>query len=204
MRKAHNSGRNHLQNVRDYYASLGHDKAQNIIDEITRAYETGQVPPGGFGAGLTLGGPGGLGGFGGGSGPGFGGPPPGFGGPPPGYGGPRPPFPGPNGMPPPGFMGGPPPGFMGGPPPGMPPFASGGPNGMPGFMGGPNGPGGGHSNPLETLSVLLKIFTGPPFPGAPPFAPNGQGPMPAYGPPTTADLGPGGIHPGNGQNKRER
>lgn len=121
VRKAHNSGRNHLQNVRDYYASLGHDKAQNIIDEITRAYETGQVPPGGFGAGLSYGpGMGGLGGFGP-PGPGGGG----FGGPPPGFGGPRPPFP-------PGGFNGPPPG-MGGPPP---------PGGMrPPFPGGPPPPG---------------------------------------------------------------
>ncbi|KAF9516865.1 hypothetical protein BS47DRAFT_1291770 [Hydnum rufescens UP504] len=50
VRKAHNSGRNHLSNVRDYYASLGHDKAQNIIDQITQAYESGNgPPPGGFG-----------------------------------------------------------------------------------------------------------------------------------------------------------
>ncbi|KAJ3854790.1 hypothetical protein EV368DRAFT_15644, partial [Lentinula lateritia] len=40
VRKAHNSGRNHLSNVKDYYASLGHDKAQNIIDQITSAYES--------------------------------------------------------------------------------------------------------------------------------------------------------------------
>lgn len=98
VRKAHNNGRNHLSNVRDYYAcqflrvislyfthnllALGHDKAQNIIDQITSAYETsGGPPPGGFGFGPQhLGGP---------AGPpmGFGGPPPGFGGPPPGYGG---------------------------------------------------------------------------------------------------------------------
>lgn len=62
--------------------ALGHDKAQNIIDQITSAYETsGGPPPGGFGFGPQhLGGP---------AGPpmGFGGPPPGFGGPPPGYGG---------------------------------------------------------------------------------------------------------------------
>ncbi|KAF8238851.1 zf-U1-domain-containing protein [Tricholoma matsutake] len=76
VRKAHNSGRNHLSNVRDYYASLGHDKAQSIIDQITSAYETGGgPPPGGFGFGPQhLGGPQ----------PGFGGPPMGFGGPPPG------------------------------------------------------------------------------------------------------------------------
>ncbi|KAF8592160.1 zf-U1-domain-containing protein [Ramaria rubella] len=89
VRKAHNSGRNHLSNVRDYYASLGHDKAQNIIDQITSAYESGGgPPPGGFGFGPAhLGAPPPGGGFGG---PpmGFGGPPPGFGGPPPGFGGP--------------------------------------------------------------------------------------------------------------------
>ncbi|EGF99721.1 uncharacterized protein MELLADRAFT_118240 [Melampsora larici-populina 98AG31] len=45
VRKAHNSGRNHLTNVRDYYSSLGHDKAQNIIDEITRMYESGGSNP---------------------------------------------------------------------------------------------------------------------------------------------------------------
>ncbi|KAF8917859.1 U1 zinc finger-domain-containing protein [Mucidula mucida] len=75
VRKAHNSGRNHLANVRDYYASLGHDKAQNIIDQITSAYESGGgPPPGGFGFGPQhLGGP---------APPSFGGPPMGFGGPP--------------------------------------------------------------------------------------------------------------------------
>ncbi|KAF9453032.1 zf-U1-domain-containing protein [Macrolepiota fuliginosa MF-IS2] len=124
VRKAHNSGRNHLANVRDYYASLGHDKAQSIIDQITAAYEsTGGPPPGGFGFGPQH----------------LGAPPPNFG-PPPGFGGP---------MPPPGFGGGvsiliffilelilgiegrPP--FPPGPgfpmmPPGAPPFP---PNGMP-------------------------------------------------------------------------
>ncbi|CCA66564.1 related to lipoyltransferase [Serendipita indica DSM 11827] len=49
VRKAHNSGRNHLSNVREYYASLGHDKAQTIIDQITQAFERGGgPPPGGF------------------------------------------------------------------------------------------------------------------------------------------------------------
>lgn len=78
VRKAHNSGRNHLANVRDYYAcksrlerfrqvlsntcptlALGHDKAQSIIDQITSAYESsGGPPPGGFGFGPQhLGGP---------------------------------------------------------------------------------------------------------------------------------------------------
>jgi U1 small nuclear ribonucleoprotein C len=109
VRKAHNSGRNHLANVRDYYAcsylsiltdnanlpnfaaftALGHDKAQSIIDQITSAYESGGgPPPGGFGGfgGFPPGPP--LGGFAG-PPPGFGGPPPpiGFGAPPPGFGG---------------------------------------------------------------------------------------------------------------------
>jgi U1 small nuclear ribonucleoprotein C len=104
VRKAHNSGRNHLANVRDYYAceshsvrsrghtnfnafsflpALGHDKAQSIIDQITSAYESGGgPPPGGFGFGpqhLTP------------SGPGFV-PPPGFGGPSQGFGGPNVPY----------------------------------------------------------------------------------------------------------------
>ena len=82
-------------NVRDYYAcrslfrtirtcvlcyftALGHDKAQNIIDQITSAYESGGgPPPGGFN---------------------FGPPPPmgpfNSGGPPPGYGAPMGGFPG--------------------------------------------------------------------------------------------------------------
>ena len=40
-RKAHNTGRNHVANVRDYFASLGHDTAQNIIDAIIQQHETG-------------------------------------------------------------------------------------------------------------------------------------------------------------------
>ncbi len=58
--------------------ALGHDKAQNIIDQITAAYESsGGPPPGGFGFGpqhLAPPAP-------------FGGPPMGFGGPPPPFGG---------------------------------------------------------------------------------------------------------------------
>lgn len=86
-----------------WIAALGHDKAQNIIDQITAAYETGGGPPpgyvpGGFGAGPFGAGP-------------FVPPPGGFGLPPPSVpfapGGPvshgwppRPPFPPPfNGQP---------------------------------------------------------------------------------------------------------
>lgn len=39
VRRAHNAGRNHLSNVRDYYASLGNDRVQELIDQICAAYE---------------------------------------------------------------------------------------------------------------------------------------------------------------------
>ncbi|GAA5846026.1 hypothetical protein JCM3766R1_001342 [Sporobolomyces carnicolor] len=41
VRRAHNAGRNHLSNVRDYYASLGNDRVQELIDQICAAYEHG-------------------------------------------------------------------------------------------------------------------------------------------------------------------
>jgi len=155
VRKAHNAGRNHLTNVKDYYASLGHDQAQDIIDQITKMYESGvppnrpypQPPSGLNGLMQGLGGPPRFGGgpmsmgppppfFGGppmSGPPGFNGPPPGFNGPPGGMGGALPP--------PPGFMGGPPPGFFGGPPGGGPP----GPGAFapPSLSGGPQGPSNG-------------------------------------------------------------
>lgn len=45
VRKAHNTGRNHLQNVRDYYASL--DAAQNdaIFAKVLKHYEDFGLPP---------------------------------------------------------------------------------------------------------------------------------------------------------------
>ncbi|TBU32947.1 hypothetical protein BD311DRAFT_736643 [Dichomitus squalens] len=208
VRKAHNSGRNHLANVRDYYASLGHDKAQSIIDQITAAYESGNPPPpGGFGFGPQHLAP---------PGPPFGGPPMGYGAPPPGFGGPppfggRPPMPpGPGGMPPPGMMGPPgappfppnmvpppgmgPPGMGPGgfPPSGLPPFPpsaipGGGPPGQnrPPF---PPGPPGGQGGPPP------GNFNGPPN-GGPPNGHNpGQGPPPANGDPN-GPSGPGGMHP---------
>ncbi|CEQ39098.1 SPOSA6832_00622 [Sporobolomyces salmonicolor] len=63
VRRAHNAGRNHLTNVRDYYASLGNDRAQELIDQITRAYENGgggqarilQMGPGGLPMGVPQG-----------------------------------------------------------------------------------------------------------------------------------------------------
>ncbi|KAK4464009.1 U1 zinc finger-domain-containing protein, partial [Cladorrhinum samala] len=38
VRKAHNSGRNHIRNVVDYYQQIGHEKAQSVIDSITNSY----------------------------------------------------------------------------------------------------------------------------------------------------------------------
>ncbi|KAI4766670.1 hypothetical protein E4T52_00473 [Aureobasidium sp. EXF-3400] len=127
VRKAHNSGRNHLRNVVDYYQQIGHEKAQSVIDSITSSYAAeGQASanpmlPGGTHAGVAampFGFPPGM--------P----PPPGnmpF--PPPAAGRGMPPFPfPPNGMPPfppngsPAGMPFPPPGGMPFPPPAGMPF----------------------------------------------------------------------------------
>ncbi|KAG6869335.1 hypothetical protein C0993_000088 [Termitomyces sp. T159_Od127] len=185
VRKAHNSGRNHLANVRDYYASLGHDKAQNIIDQITAAYETsGGPPPGGFGFGPQH----------------LVGPPPGYGGPPAGFGGPmpppRPPFPPGPGFPPMmppggppfppngGAPGAPPPGF-GGPPP-FPPSAV-PPGGAPPFP-----PNGGPSGGFPPPGALMGGPTG--GPGAPTGPPLPQGSLQNGSAPLPAGAGPS-IHP---------
>ncbi|BEJ13057.1 hypothetical protein CspHIS471_0302310 [Cutaneotrichosporon sp. HIS471] len=40
-RKAHNIGRNHISNVRDYFANLGRDGTQNHIDQIVTSHEGG-------------------------------------------------------------------------------------------------------------------------------------------------------------------
>lgn len=118
VRKAHNSGRNHLRNVIDYYQQIGHEKAQSVIDSITSSYAAeGQahnnpmLPQNQPGGGLA-----GLASF----------PPPAG----------MPPFPFPGGMPPPGFPGMPGLGGGGGAPGapgggGAPPGAGGFPQGMP-------------------------------------------------------------------------
>jgi len=99
VRKAHNSGRNHLRNVVDYYQQIGHEKAQSVIDSITSSYAAeGQASanpmlPGGTHAGVAampFGFP-----------PGMAPPPGGMPFPPPAGGRGMPPFPfPPNGMPP--------------------------------------------------------------------------------------------------------
>lgn len=46
VRKAHNTGRNHLRNVVEYYQQIGHEKAQSVIDSITSSYAAeGQANP---------------------------------------------------------------------------------------------------------------------------------------------------------------
>ncbi|KAH6968531.1 U1 zinc finger-domain-containing protein [Fusarium avenaceum] len=106
VRKAHNSGRNHLRNVVDYYQQIGHEKAQSVIDSITSSYAAeGQAHANPM---LPQNQPG----------QGF---------PPPPFGMPPMPFPGPNGMPPNGLPF-PPPGGFPFPPPGAP--------GAPGAVGG--------------------------------------------------------------------
>ncbi|KAF5651207.1 U1 small nuclear ribonucleoprotein C [Fusarium sp. NRRL 52700] len=166
VRKAHNSGRNHLRNVVDYYQQIGHEKAQSVIDSITSSYAAeGQAHANPM---LPQ------------NQPGQGFPPPPFAFP---GGIPPPPFPGMPGAPPGQFPQGlpPPPGAGRGMPP-MPPFP--GPNGMPvppnglpfppppgGFPfpppGAPGGPGASGGAP-------------PPFPGMPGMPPPGQG-FPPHG-----------------------
>ncbi|KFY93241.1 hypothetical protein V500_03807 [Pseudogymnoascus sp. VKM F-4518 (FW-2643)] len=173
VRKAHNTGRNHLRNVVDYYQQIGHEKAQSVIDSITSSYAAeGQSasnpmlahPPGG---------------------PSFGGAPPPFGrGMPPTL---------PNGMPVP-F---PPPGGLPFPPPGGPgalPFPP--PGGFPAGMpfpppGGPGGlpfppPPGGFPAGMPPLPPNFQFPAGgipPPggFPGFPPPQQGGGFPPPQGG-----------------------
>ncbi|KAL1934183.1 hypothetical protein VTP01DRAFT_6365, partial [Rhizomucor pusillus] len=137
VRKAHNNGKNHIANVRNYYAEISQDKAQAIIDEITKAYEnsTAVLPPQYAGIPQTPVG-----------GPPYPPPPHMMGRPPPmpphmmG----RPPPPGYPPYPPPPGQGIPPPPGQRPPPPGQQPqppmYGQGGPPPPPGYYGGPPPP----------------------------------------------------------------
>ncbi|KYK60399.1 hypothetical protein DCS_01536 [Drechmeria coniospora] len=164
VRKAHNSGRNHIRNVVEYYQQIGHEKAQSVIDSITSSYAAeGQAHANPM---LPQNQPGGQG---------F--PPPGFPAFPGGPGAPPPPFPGMPGIPPPG-----PPG-RGVPP--MPPFPGPpGVNGMPpipppGGLPFTTPPGGFPPFPPPGANPLGPPGTpgAPPpnFPGMPGMPPPGQG-----------------------------
>ncbi|KAK6365882.1 U1 small nuclear ribonucleoprotein C [Exophiala oligosperma] len=165
VRKAHNSGRNHLRNVTDYYQQIGHEKAQSVIDSITASYTAeGQVNPMLQQASV-----------------GFPPPPPGFPGmPPPPFGMPGAPAPGPGGMiPPPGGRGMPFPPFPpnGPPPPNLPagmPFPP--PGGFPpNFQIPPQGGPPGNFPPPAQQNV-----PGNPSPSNA-SGPPGQAPPPGYG-----------------------
>lgn len=39
VRKAHNSGRNHLQNVRDYYQNLDPEQIQEVLNTLASEYD---------------------------------------------------------------------------------------------------------------------------------------------------------------------
>uniref|UniRef100_V5EZS4 Matrin-type domain-containing protein n=1 Tax=Kalmanozyma brasiliensis (strain GHG001) TaxID=1365824 RepID=V5EZS4_KALBG len=39
VRKAHNSGRNHLQNVREYYQTLEPEQIQQVLDTLAHEYD---------------------------------------------------------------------------------------------------------------------------------------------------------------------
>ncbi|KAK5075068.1 U1 small nuclear ribonucleoprotein C [Lithohypha guttulata] len=175
VRKSHNTGRNHLRNVTDYYQQIGHEKAQSVIDSITNSYaaEGLQQPnPMLQHAGAP---------------PGF--PPMGFPGMPP------PPFAGPPGQP--GMM---PPGGRGMP---FPPFAPNGappnmPNGMPfnppqGFPPNfqPQFPSGGFNMNQQPSQMGQH---GPPGGSVPPPG-QVQSPPPGYG-------APPGSAPPPGMNRR--
>mmetsp|Transcript_38107 Transcript_38107/g.61438 ORF Transcript_38107/g.61438 Transcript_38107/m.61438 type:complete len:184 (-) Transcript_38107:311-862(-) len=154
VRKQHNSGRKHRDNVREYYGQFVSKQAQSVIDDILAKRSMAGGMPGIAGMpGMMPGMPGGMAGM-----PGMipgmpfnpfmGAKPPGGGGMPPGMGMPGMGMQGmPQGMPP--GMGGMPQGMppgMGRPPPGMPPFGGGPPggyqppsNGYNQMMGGPPG-----------------------------------------------------------------
>ncbi|OQE08830.1 hypothetical protein PENVUL_c008G05434 [Penicillium vulpinum] len=186
VRKAHNSGRNHLRNVVDYYQQIGQEKAQSVIDSITSSYAAeGQqapnmMPPGAF-------------------------PPPfGFPGHPGMAGMPPPPF----GIPPPGAPGAPgmlpPPGAHGLPfPPPFPNAAGTPPTG--GFPPPLNMPQGANL-PIPPPGGFPNFPIPPPGAGFPPMPMHGQ---PGAGPggPSPIPTGPRGLEgypppPGSGNNGR--
>ncbi|KAI8851685.1 hypothetical protein BC829DRAFT_342027, partial [Chytridium lagenaria] len=39
VRKAHNAGWKHRMHVQNYYSALGQDKVQDVINQITKAYD---------------------------------------------------------------------------------------------------------------------------------------------------------------------
>ncbi|ORY07654.1 U1 zinc finger-domain-containing protein [Clohesyomyces aquaticus] len=153
VRKAHNSGRNHLRNVQQYYEQISSEQAQQVIDSITASYAAeGQQNPLNAPMHPAIGGPGPMpfGAF----------PPPGM-----------------PGMPPMGMPGMPPPQFMG--PGGMPPHPQHMPPFPPSMPGGPPGPGGMPPNMPPHMPPFPPPQQGgmpPPFPFPPPHGNAGSPP----------------------------
>ncbi|GAA5821531.1 hypothetical protein JCM10212_000138 [Sporobolomyces blumeae] len=218
VRRAHNAGRNHLSNVRDYYASLGNDRIQELIDNICAAYEHGgggqarilQMGPGGLPMGAPVGAVA-MGQMGGGGG----GPPPmgGMGAPPMRFAGP--PIPGLTGSPagPPAF---PPTPVNGAAGPGAIRFGAGPMPPQPNFGAPPNGApmpppgaffpgrswGGGKCAAISDLTSHGRYSGFRPPPGMP-FPPPSVAPQPSASsppPPAAAGAGatPGGPPPAAG------
>ncbi|TLS28049.1 hypothetical protein PpBr36_01645 [Pyricularia pennisetigena] len=181
VRKAHNSGRNHLRNVIEYYQQIGHEKAQSVIDSITSSYAAeGQAhanpmlphnQPGGSGFPPPFAFPGGV----------------------------PPPFPGMPGAPPGGFPAGMPRPFFAPPDTIAPPTGARGLPNMPPFPppipGGPN-PSGLPVPPPGALPPGMPHFPGMPFP---PPGPAGSGGVPPPMMPPNFPAGfPGMPPPGPG------
>ncbi|PWN19319.1 zf-U1-domain-containing protein [Microstroma glucosiphilum] len=187
VRKAHNSGRNHLQNVRDYYQSLDPAQVNAIVEEVDAIYQERGIekpaiaagPGGGFGGG-------GYGGGGGGYGGGFGGRG--------GFGGPRPPFNQGFRPPPPhlqqhqqnpgsGYGSGPPPGAYGQPPPNyrQPPPGAGGQFSRPPPPLGMRPPQGVGGYPMNVPPPGYNPHVPPPGFGGQQGAPGQGGPPPPLG-----------------------
>ncbi|KAG0305140.1 hypothetical protein BGZ98_004556 [Dissophora globulifera] len=165
VRKAHNAGRNHLINVKNYYSELSPDTTQSVLNSVTKAYAE---------AGIRGGYPYRP--------PSFPGMPPGM--MPPNGLPPRPPMPphpsmfmrppmngmmpppgGPFPPPPPGFPGAPPPGFAP-PPPGQ--FA-------PGQFPPPGGPSAGGQFRPPFASIPPSSSSSSSTPGVPGSGPPGSG-----------------------------
>ncbi|CAL8088586.1 unnamed protein product [Calicophoron daubneyi] len=54
VRKTHCGGRNHKDNVREYYQKWLEEQVQKLVDHTSEAYKQGKMPPPLFGAPLAM------------------------------------------------------------------------------------------------------------------------------------------------------
>ncbi|KAA0193722.1 U1 small nuclear ribonucleoprotein C, partial [Fasciolopsis buskii] len=54
VRKTHCSGRNHKDNVKEYYQKWLEEQVQKLVDHTSEAYKQGKVPPPLFGAPMGM------------------------------------------------------------------------------------------------------------------------------------------------------